>query len=94
MRRALPLFLLAACRSTPQAQDDVSASRADVTASLYRQLELVLARQAELATEPELAARNERAELLRLAAEIAFRIVRIDPQANGESLLERIEQAR
>ena len=95
MKRALALLLLAACTSTPQHPPAASASRADVTASLYLQLDLVLARQAELAVHnDDDAAMRERADLLRLAAEIAIRIVRIDPQANGDALVERIEKAR
>ena len=94
MKRTIALLLLAACASRPPSPPSVSASRTDVTASLYQQLDLVLARQAELADATEEAAVRERAELLRLAAEIAIRIVRIDPQADGDALVDRIEQAR
>ena len=94
MRRAALMLLLAACASRPPTETTAAASRADVTASLYQQLDLVLARQAKLADATDGAATRERAELLRLAAEIAIRIVRIDPHANGYALVDRIEQAR
>jgi len=95
MRRALPLLLLAAaCASTQSAPAEVPASEADVTASLYKQLELVLHRQAELEDESTEAATEERAELLRLAAEIAVRIARMDPQADIPALIEQVENAR
>jgi hypothetical protein len=90
----VPLLLLAACAGTAPEPADVSATREDVTASLYRQLELVLARQEELASEVGPQAERERQELLRLAAEIAIRIVRIDPEADGRVLVDRIDGAR
>ena len=94
MKRALLLILLAACATPPQEQDDVAASRADVTASLYRQLEFVLARQMELADQTDEATIEERAELLRLAVDIAVSIVRIDPDVDRNILAERINDAR
>ena len=94
MKRTALMLLLAACASRPSTPTTAAASRADVTASLYQQFDLVLARQAELADATDGAATRERAELLRLAAEIAIRIVRIDPQADGNALVDRIEQAR
>jgi len=95
LKRALALLLLlAACTTTAPEPRDVSATREDVTASLYRQLDLVLARHEELATETDPATERERQELLRLAAEIAIRIVRIDPEADGSGLVERIDKAR
>ncbi|MHC4931108.1 MAG: hypothetical protein ACYTGV_02835 [Planctomycetota bacterium] len=95
MRRFLPLLLLAAaCASTPSTPTEVPASEADVTASLYKQLELVLHRQAELEGASTEEAKEERAELLRLAAEIAVRIARMDPQADIPALIEQVESAR
>jgi hypothetical protein len=95
MKHALSLLLLcaAACTTAQPSDTEIEAKREDVTASLYRQLDLVLARQEELATERTQAALHERSDLLRLAAEIAIRIVRIDPQADGQRLVERITTA-
>jgi len=91
---ALTLLLLAGACATAQPSDqEIEAKREDVTASLYRQLDLVLGRQEELAFERTPAALRERAELLRLAAEIAIRIVRIDTRADGQHLVERITDA-
>jgi len=92
MRRVAVLALLAACVTRAPVQEEVPASREDVTASLYKQLDLVLARQAEIENDP--AANAEREELLRLAAEIAVRIVRIDPDADVRHLVHRVERAR
>ncbi|MGH7163686.1 MAG: hypothetical protein ACREID_09390 [Planctomycetota bacterium] len=93
-RAALLALLVTACASRFEAPEELPASREDVTAALYRQLDLVLARQAALAAKAEPEAARERAELLRLAAEIAVRIVRVDPQANVAALVERVEAAR
>ena len=95
MKRAPLLFLLtAACVHSAPVQEDVPASREDVTASLYKQLDLVLARQATLEANNDPGTAAEREELLRLAAEIAVRIVRIDPDADVRHLVHRVEQAR
>jgi len=89
----LPLGLLplAGCRSTAPDESELPARRDDVTLALYRQLDLVLARRAELADEPDAA--RERERLTRLAGEIALRIARIDADADVRALLERIEPA-
>ncbi|MHC4957549.1 MAG: hypothetical protein ACYTGN_04175 [Planctomycetota bacterium] len=95
MKNVLLVLLLcaAACTTAQPSDTEIEAKREDVTASLYRQLDLVLARQEKLADEPTQDALNERSELLRLAAEIAIRIVRIDPQADGQRLVDRITTA-
>jgi len=93
---ALALALLAGCAAEGRKPDhEVQATRKDVTVSLYRQFDLVLARQKELATQPRNeAVVRERAELLHLAAEIAHRILRIDTEANGDKIIERIRASR
>ena len=93
-RAALVMVLLAACASKPPQHDEVHASRADVTASLYRQLEFVLEQQSALADQVDDAAMAERAQLLRLAIDIAVSIVRIDPDADRDILADRINDAR
>jgi len=85
---------VAGCASVAPEPEETPASRDDVAAALYHQLELVLDREAVLEREGDEAAGQERAELLRLAAEIAVRIVRIDPQADIKDLVERVERAR
>lgn len=93
---SLALALLAGCATQGSKPDgEVQATRRDVTVSLYRQFDLVLARQEELAKQPRSeSVVRERAELLRLAAEIASRIFRIDAGADGDRIIERIRSAR
>ena len=86
--------LLCACAATEPPPEEFAARRADVTASLHRQLELVLARQAELAPSKDAEDLAERAELLSLAAEIALQILQVDEHADAEKLVEMVEQAR
>jgi hypothetical protein len=88
-RKGLCLLLaLAACHAPmPMTDEPATASRKDVTLALYRQLQLVLERHQELATEDSELAREEQDELVRLAAEIAVRIVRIDPKADVDGLV-------
>lgn len=80
-RLALVLAVVAACATPPPEGGDIPASRADVTAALYRQLEMVLDRRAEIENAPGPDAERERDELNRLAAEITLSILRIDPDA-------------
>jgi len=70
------------------------ASRAEVTLALYQQLEFVLERHDELLDDLESSAQAEREELVRLAAEIAVRIVRVDPEADVDSLVARMATMR
>ncbi len=79
-RRAPRLLLLAcACASAPDTQEQVEARRPEVLEALYRQLALVLHRQEELAHRTDKGVEEERREMSLLAAGIALRIVRIDP---------------
>jgi hypothetical protein len=80
-RAALLLALAAACATPAPESGDIPANRADVTAALYRQLEMVLERRAEIEGADSPSAEREREELNRLAAEITLRILRIDPDA-------------
>ncbi|MGQ0613324.1 MAG: hypothetical protein ACT4PV_06270 [Planctomycetaceae bacterium] len=76
----LPLLLLAcSCASSPDAREQVEARRPEVLEALYRQLELVLHRQEELASRTDHGVEEERREMSLLAAGIALRIARIDP---------------
>ena len=89
------LVLFGACRSRPEPQEPATASRAEVTIALYTQLQLVLERHDTLgAAETDPAAHEEREQLVRLAAEIAVRIVRVDPDADVTRLVERMETLR
>ncbi|MHC4548891.1 MAG: hypothetical protein ACYTEZ_08940 [Planctomycetota bacterium] len=95
MRRAGPiLLLLAACASAPPTPEELPANREDVAAALHAQLDDVLARRAAIADDEGEAAERERAELKRLADEIAVRIVRIDPDADVDALVAKLESAR
>ena len=91
---AIAVVFFTACATPPPEESEVQATRRDVTASLNRQFDLVLAHEKELAKESDAATIEERARLLRLAAEIAIRIVRIDPKADSRRLVERIQGAR
>jgi len=86
----LLVLALAACQTPPPEEEPATASRAEVTMALYRQLEMVLARHDALATEETADARIEQDELVRLAAEIAVRIVRVDPGADVDRLILRM----
>jgi hypothetical protein len=72
----------------------VAADRADVTHALYVQLDEVLARRKAIADEEGESAEREREDLDRLADEIAKRIVRLDPDADVDVLVRRLEQSR
>ena len=94
--RPAPLLitLLAACAATPPAGDEVPADRRDVAGALYQQFDEVLERRAEIRDDGSEEAQREREELDRLADEIAVRIVRIDPDADVDRLVKRLERAR
>ena len=70
------------------------ASRAEVTIALYEQLQLVLERHDALVNEIDSSAQAEREELVRLAAEIAVRIVRVDPKADVDAIVDRMSSLR
>ena len=80
------LFTLAACQAPLPPEEPATASRAEVTLALYAQLQLVRERHAALAAADSEAAREEQDQLVRLAAEIAVRIFRVDPEADVEGL--------
>jgi hypothetical protein len=95
MRRATAAcLLLAACATPTPDQEELPANRDDVAAALYEQLARVLDRHAAIADDESEAAARERAELRRLADEIAVRIVRIDPDADVDALVEQLGRAR
>ncbi|MHC5043187.1 MAG: hypothetical protein ACYTGI_12525 [Planctomycetota bacterium] len=85
-------LLLAACATQAPVQEELPANRDDVTAALYAQLARVLDRHAALAKNESEAAARERAELRRLADEIAVRIVSIDRDADVDALVEQLER--
>jgi hypothetical protein len=96
MRSLLPpgpllLLLLGACAAPPEAEERVAADRADVTHALYVQLDEVLARREAIANDGSDGAARERAELDELAHRIAERIVRLDPHADVNALIRRLE---
>ena len=88
------LLLFGACRSAPEPEEAPTASRAEVTIALYSQLQMVLERHDTLSENAEPAAQTEREQLVRLAAEIAVRIVRVDPEADVAQLVDRMETLR
>jgi hypothetical protein len=92
--RILCALLCCACTAPTPPREEYAARRGDVTASLHRQLDLVLARQAALDGNEDPEDLAERAELLRLAAEIALQILQVDELADAEELVRRVEQAR
>ena len=94
MRRAAACVLLAACATQTPVQEELPANRDDVTVALYEQLARVLERQAAIANEEGEEAAREQTELRRLADEIAVRIVRIDPSADVDALVEQLERTR
>jgi hypothetical protein len=93
MRRVAAGFaLLAACASQAPVQEELPASRDDVTAALYAQLSRVLERYAAIVEDEGPAAARERNELRRLADEIAVRIVAIDRDADVDALVAQLER--
>ena len=84
----------AGCAATSDGDERVAADREDVKHALYRQLDEVLARRQAIAGEEGEAAAREREELDRLAGEIAKRIVRLDPDADVDVLVRRLEESR
>jgi hypothetical protein len=91
---AFLLLVAAGCQAPVEPDEPATASRAEVTLALYRQLEFVLRRHDILATELQRESQLEREELVRLAAEIAVRIVRVDPEADVDALVLRMESLR
>jgi hypothetical protein len=92
--RAAPLaLLLLACAAPRDERAELEAGRPQVVAALYRQLDLVLARQAELARSADPAAEAERAACARLAVDIAVRIASVDPDADLRALVARVREA-
>ncbi len=94
MTQGLPLLLLAGCAAPKDRDDRVAADREDVKHALYRQLDEVLARRQAIAGEEGEDAERERADLDDLAGKIAERIVRLDPDADVDVLVRRLEQSR
>ena len=90
--RGLPLLLLLACSAPPEHEERVAADRQDVTHALYRQLDEVLARRDAVAKEPGEAAAQTHAELDDLAHRIAEHIVRLDPEADVDTLVRRLKE--
>jgi hypothetical protein len=84
------LLLLSACSTGPEPEESVAADREDVKRALYLQLDGVLARREAIRDAEGEAAARERAELEDLAGKIAERIVRIDPDADFDSLARRL----
>lgn len=81
------LLALAACQAPPPPEEPATASLAEVTHALRRQLELVLERRVVLSDADSESARAEQDQLLRLAEDIAIRIVRVDPHADVDALI-------
>ena len=90
MRRAAACLLLAACATQAPVQEELPANRDDVTAALYAQLARILERHAAIAGDGSAAATRERTVLRRMSDEIAVRIVRIDPGADVDVLVEQL----
>ena len=86
------LLLLAGCTAPAERDERVAADREDVTHALYAQLDEVLERRKTIALEEGDGAQREREELDRLAEEIAKRIVRLDPDADVDALVHRLER--
>jgi hypothetical protein len=91
---ALVPFALLACAAREPEPDEPPAQRADVIAALYRQLDLVVARYEEIENDPGPAAAAEREELADRAHSIAMKIVRVDPDADVQTLTARVERVR
>lgn len=96
MTQGLPLLLLllGACASTKEPGERVAADREDVKHALHRQFDDVLARREAIADEEGEDAAREREELKALANRIAERIVRLDPDADVDVLVRRLEKMR
>ena len=88
------LLLLAGCASTAESDERVPADRDDVRHALHRQFDEVVARYQAIADEEGPEATRERAELRELANKIAERIVRLDPAADVDTLVRRLEEMR
>ena len=73
-------------------EEPATATRAEVALALRRQLHYVRERHETLADDDSPEARAEKEELVRLAMEIALRILRIDPEADLDSLSEMIRE--
>jgi len=93
-RSPLVLLLLGACAAPQKTDERVAADREDVQHALWRQFDEVLARHQAIADEKGEEAEHERAELEALANKIAQRIVRLDPDADVNVLLRRLEEMR
>ncbi|MDH3591256.1 MAG: hypothetical protein OER88_05230 [Planctomycetota bacterium] len=93
-RGSLFVLLLAACATQKRPEQDPPANRDDVTSALYQQFDLTLARHESLRGDETAAGQVERQELAQLADEIAMKIVRIDPNADVQQLIERLERTR
>jgi hypothetical protein len=91
---AVAPFALLACTARETEPDDPPAQRADVIAALYRQLDLTIARYEEIEEDPGPAAASEREELSARAHAIALKIVRVDPDADVQTLTARVERVR
>jgi flagellar biosynthesis/type III secretory pathway protein FliH len=89
--RGLPLILLAACAAPEEGDERVAADRKDVTHALHRQFDEVVARRDALENEPGEEAARTRDELNSLAHEIAEHIVRLDPEADVDTLVQRLK---
>jgi len=95
MRTLLALApLLVACAAPPPKAPDAEAGRPQVVEALHRQLDLVLARYAELSGNGDGAAGAERAACARLAVDIAVRIASVDPDADMRQLIDRVRETR
>jgi len=84
--------LLTACQSAPPEEEPATATRAEVALALRRQLHYVRERHETLRDDDSPEARAEKEELVRLAMEIALRILRIDPEADLGALSLMIEE--
>lgn len=93
-RGPLLFLLLGACASTREPAERVAADREDVKHALHRQFDDVLARRQAIADEESEDAAREREELEALANRIAERIVRLDPDADVDVLVRRLEEMR
>jgi len=88
------LLLLGACNTPKESDEHVAADREDVKHALHRQFDEVLQRYQALEGDDSEEAADERADLEALANRIAERIVRLDPNADVDTLVRRLEQMR
>jgi len=86
------LLLLGACAAPQKGDERVAADREDVKHALERQFDEVITRHEEIENEPGEDAEREREQLEALANKIAQRIVRLDPDADVNVLLRRLEE--